>query len=301
MASLHFYFILPLRPHAICALSALVSFALMGVSAARAGGDPARTSVNQPVSVSEALPPSADIPSHHTSSRTAEGTDSDRSEVAATGASASEPKSSGSGAAIPDRTIRRPSAQPANPELAQPSSLDLDAGASSWRLGGLIPLVIVLGVMAGAYYFVKRIAPGAVKSDGGLLSVVSRAALSPRHSIALVRVGRRFVLVGISGDNIASLSEVTDEEEVADLVAASGGSRGEAEEPFADLLGGESRRFDAAEDADAGAGSSAAGTSSGVEIRERVAADRGSDRTSPLGLPSLAALRKKLKSLDARA
>lgn len=291
MASLQLYLITTGTSRTLCAALALMTCLSISSPLVRAGGDPARTLVNQPVSAQgdESLLHDANPSRNASADAGAEQIDAEKNSDAAA-------PSPGSGAIIPDRTIRRPSPEKISSTTAQPAALQLNTAAESWRLGGLVPLIIVLGVMAGAYYVVKRFAPGAVKADGGLLSVVSRAALSPKHSIALVRVGRRFVLVGISGDNIASLSEVTDEEEVADLVAATGTSRSEMDTGFSDLLGGEAKLFDEA-DAPCRPGTRSAASGD----RESATEGRGIDRTSPLGLPSLAALRKKLKSLDARA
>jgi hypothetical protein len=69
------------------------------------------------------------------------------------------------------------------------------------------------------------------------MSVVGRAALTPKHSMALVRLGRRFVLVGISADRMSALSEITDPEEVAELAARTTNTAvSKASREFDDLL-----------------------------------------------------------------
>ncbi len=53
-----------------------------------------------------------------------------------------------------------------------------------------------------------------------MLKVVARAALSPKHNVALIQVGEaRFVLVGVSGDRLTPLCDINDSDQVADLAA----------------------------------------------------------------------------------
>ena len=50
-----------------------------------------------------------------------------------------------------------------------------------------------------------------------MIRVVARASLSPKHSAALIHVGRRFVLVGMSAERVQTLCEIGSPEEVAEL------------------------------------------------------------------------------------
>jgi hypothetical protein len=93
--------------------------------------------------------------------------------------------------------------------------------------------------------------------EGSLLRVVGRASLSPKHSAALIHVGRRFVLVGMSGDRVQLLSELHDADEVADLTAMAGVSRHRRGAEFETLLRQHADDADA-DDADA-AGANGAG------------------------------------------
>lgn len=83
-------------------------------------------------------------------------------------------------------------------------------------IGALAIVLIVLGVVV---YALRRYVPALRQADHDALRVVARTGLSPKHSLALIRLGRRYVLVSMAGDRVNSLCEVTDPEEVAELTA----------------------------------------------------------------------------------
>jgi flagellar biogenesis protein FliO len=78
--------------------------------------------------------------------------------------------------------------------------------------------------------------PSARAADSGVLRVVGRAALSSKQSVALIQLGRRFVMVGISGDRLNRLCEVGDPDEVAELAARTGAMPASRAGAFDDLL-----------------------------------------------------------------
>ena len=112
----------------------------------------------------------------------------------------------------------------------------------SWLKSGVMPLAAVLGVIGTVYWAVRRWVPAARAMDKGVLSVVARAGITPKHTIALVHVGRRFVLVGASGDRMERLETIEDPQEVADLLAATQ-STGAGPGPFLDTLEEESSSY----------------------------------------------------------
>ena len=93
-----------------------------------------------------------------------------------------------------------------------------------WYRTGVGALAVVLGLVGGAFWALRRWVPSMRVSDGGIVKVVGRAAVSPKHNVALLRFGRRFILVGIAGERMSTLAEVTDADEVAELVARVGGA-----------------------------------------------------------------------------
>jgi len=50
------------------------------------------------------------------------------------------------------------------------------------------------------------------------VAVLARTQLAPRQWICLVRCGRRILVVGLSGDSVTTLSEITDGEEVVEVL-----------------------------------------------------------------------------------
>lgn len=110
----------------------------------------------------------------------------------------------------------------------------------TWYGSGLWPLVGVLVLIGSAAWVVRRWVPAARAHDGGVIKVVARANVTAKHSVALVQLGRRMILVGACGDRLSMLSEITEAEEVAELAARVGGG---ALEAFDGLLGDESAAY----------------------------------------------------------
>jgi len=101
---------------------------------------------------------------------------------------------------------------------------DADGGTSlplskptPWYRTGFGALAVVLLLIGAAVWILRRWVPAARSAESRLVRVVARANLSPKHSAALVRVGRRFVLVGMSGERVNTLCEISDPEEAAEL------------------------------------------------------------------------------------
>ena len=117
------------------------------------------------------------------------------------------------------------------------------ARQTPWYRKGAAALAVVLALLVAAAWAVRRWAPIARSADSGVLRVVARASLTPKHNLALVRVGRRFVLVGASADRVNALCEVCDPDEVAQLTACCDASRRTGAGPFDDLLIGEAADY----------------------------------------------------------
>jgi flagellar biogenesis protein FliO len=92
-----------------------------------------------------------------------------------------------------------------------------DNSTSLW--GVVAPLAAVLLVLGLLFWAVKKYLPGMRRLGGsGTMKVMARTHLSPRQSIALVRVGRRLILIGQSADSLESLGSIDDAEEVSELL-----------------------------------------------------------------------------------
>lgn len=123
--------------------------------------------------------------------------------------------------------------------------------AVAWYRTGIGALGIVLAVIGVAVWGIRRWMPRLGGAGCSVLNVVGRAGLSPKHSVALVSVGQRFVLVGLSGDRMTRICEVSDPQEVAELTLRLGQSSslgkpvsgGGSAKAFESLLAGEVNEY----------------------------------------------------------
>ena len=119
-----------------------------------------------------------------------------------------------------------------------------------WYRSGVGALAIVLVVVAGGYWLVRRYLPSARPTGSNALRIVARTSVTPKHHLALVQLGRRFVLVGVSGDRLQTLSEVTETQEVAEVAAQTGATLAGRPGGFDDLLEKEAADYHEDPDAD---------------------------------------------------
>lgn len=101
------------------------------------------------------------------------------------------------------------SAEPTESETARP----VDAPWLSW--------LVVLGVLGGGVVALRYWKPrglGSVNSEA--VDIVGRLPLTARQQLHVVRFGRRVLLVAASETSAVTLGELTDREEVNELLAA---------------------------------------------------------------------------------
>jgi flagellar biogenesis protein FliO len=92
--------------------------------------------------------------------------------------------------------------------------------------GGLIDfrrlalsLAIVLSLIFALRWVTKRYFPGiAGAKSAGAVRVLGRSPVSPKQQVVLLQVGRRVLVVADNGTQMNPLSEITDADEVAQLV-----------------------------------------------------------------------------------
>jgi len=74
-------------------------------------------------------------------------------------------------------------------------------------------LAVVLGLMIGAAWFLKRIGArtGMGIPDGQMIRVVSSSYIGPKNSIVVVDVLGELLVVGISGNQMTLLADISDE------------------------------------------------------------------------------------------
>jgi flagellar biogenesis protein FliO len=92
------------------------------------------------------------------------------------------------------------------------------------RIRGLWPLAVVLALIGALVLLARRLLPRQWRGGAAgrtMVDVLGRHALSARQSVALLKVGRRIVLVGLAPDRITHLDTISDPDEVAELVGRS--------------------------------------------------------------------------------
>ena len=117
------------------------------------------------------------------------------------------------------------------------------AGPMPWYRTGLGALAVVLAIIGGLCWCGRRWLSSSRATDAGVLRVLSRTTLTPKHSVALIQLGHRFVLVGVSPDRVGMLSEITDPQEVASLLARAGIPGKKADKCFDEALLAESAEY----------------------------------------------------------
>ncbi len=115
-----------------------------------------------------------------------------------------------------------------------------------WYRSGLVSLVVVLALIIVLTLLARRLIAPAQASGAGVLCVLSRTVLSPKQSIALVQMGRRFAYIGVTSERITTLHVVEDDEEAASLRSALGTSKSRGRvSRFDDVLTGERGQMEA--------------------------------------------------------
>lgn len=98
-----------------------------------------------------------------------------------------------------------------------------DKSRSPGGLGGwmqtLLALALVVALIFAVRFVVRRLGRSSVAiGSSGAVKVIAAANVSPRERLFVVRFGGRVLLVGSSPSGLRTLSEVSDEKEVADLL-----------------------------------------------------------------------------------
>ena len=127
-------------------------------------------------------------------------------------------------------------------------NFDTHAG-TPWYGTGLGALTIVLLMIGGVAWAARRWVPAVRAQDSNLVRVIGRTAVTPKHSVALFSVGRRLLMVGLCGDRLTTLGEITDADEVAELLARSGPTPKSQGGMFDELLADQAGEFRPSEDA----------------------------------------------------
>ena len=124
-------------------------------------------------------------------------------------------------------TSDRTGALPGSSVMRRGASLErttpFDTTGTPWYRSGLVALMIVLGLVWLAYWAVRRWMPTVRAGESQVLRIVARTTLAPKQHLALIRVGRQFVLIGVSPDRVDRLCVIDDAEDVSELVLRTDG------------------------------------------------------------------------------
>jgi len=137
---------------------------------------------------------------------------------------------------------------PASRSLLRSNASSHADGASWVRTTGALAAVVALIVLLGWGY--RAVASGRLPFSArtkrpGVIEIISRTALSPKHSLHLVRVGTRMVLVGMSNDALVALDVLDDAQTAARLAGEAACQRADGHtREFSDCLEREARGYD---------------------------------------------------------
>ncbi len=82
-------------------------------------------------------------------------------------------------------------------------------------------LAIVIGLILLLRGLVRKLSSPGIGSASRLVTVLSRSMISPKQQILVLQVGNRLLVVGDSGGAMSQLCEVTDPDEIAQLIGQS--------------------------------------------------------------------------------
>jgi flagellar biogenesis protein FliO len=147
------------------------------------------------------------------------------------------------------RMDARPLARQEN-TLWRADTADGGPGGASWfrtslALAGVVGLIVLL-----AWGYRAAQGGGGLRGlirmrSNPLIEVIGRTALAPRHSLCLVRIGPRLVLLGMSPDNVRALDVIDDANLTAQLLGQAARQRPESHTAeFARCLDGEVRTYE---------------------------------------------------------
>jgi flagellar biosynthetic protein FliO len=86
----------------------------------------------------------------------------------------------------------------------------MDGGETGALYPTVVSLVLVLGAAAAAAVFLRRW-KGSIGRSAGPMQLRHVIALGPRERLALVKVGSRFLVVGVTAAGISAVAEFTDD------------------------------------------------------------------------------------------
>jgi flagellar biogenesis protein FliO len=125
----------------------------------------------------------------------------------------------------------------------------LTGGAGLGRIG--MALAIVIGLILVARWVARRWFAAGAGAGGLVVQVLARSTVSPRQQVVLLQVGRRLIVAASSGTQMSTLCEITDQQEISELVGQIQQKKAySVSASFRSLFGRATRDFDEAAKAD---------------------------------------------------
>ncbi len=86
-------------------------------------------------------------------------------------------------------------------------------------LNMIFALAIILGLLLGAVYFLKKFLPNSTQglADDSIINIVSARYLGPKSSIMIVEILGKVVVIGVSADKLSYLTEISGEDAMEKL------------------------------------------------------------------------------------
>ncbi len=109
------------------------------------------------------------------------------------------------------------------------------------------PYVVLLGIVAlllGISSAIKKYVPTARPVRAEMMQVLGRTPISAKQSAVLLHVGKRILLLGVTGDSIRTLTEITDPEEMAVLMGKASSTAEPGDGGFDKALAREFGKYD---------------------------------------------------------
>jgi flagellar biogenesis protein FliO len=134
----------------------------------------------------------------------------------------------------------------------------------------LLSLVAVVGLILFLRWWGAKLFKGqGTPHSGGVMQVIARAPIAPRQQLMMVRVGRRVVVVSNSAGQMTTLSEITDADEVAELLGQLKRGREPGANPFAAIFSRAEADYEepAGDGAESGASPAAVDAQSPADVR----------------------------------
>lgn len=97
---------------------------------------------------------------------------------------------------------------------------DASSSSSGW-IRTVLSLAVVLGLIFALKWAMRKYSPGkAAPAQSKLVEVLFRTPISPKHQVMLIRVGQRVLVVGAGAEGMNTLAEISDPEQVAEVLGA---------------------------------------------------------------------------------